>query len=190
MKRLIAVCVFLACCLCMNGFIIAPNQKNVVNTPTTQPDEALMFSARVENLLNRNNVYGDDFVSNEKLTNLAATALRSYADEHGFIEEGIVTQYVKDLYDIDLVITEDINRDMPKKDGYIYLIPRGFTGYKHDVILITDMGDYIEVISEVTITYHDLGADKGIATTYIVKNENSPYEFNILNSVIDYNVGE
>ena len=79
---------------------------------------------------------------------------------------------------------------MPKKDGYVYLIPRGFTEYKHDVILITDMGDYIEVISEVTITYHDLGTDKGIATTYIVKNENSPYEFNILNSVIDYNVGE
>ena len=73
----------------MNGFIIAPNQKNVVNTPTTQPDEALVFSARVENLLNRNNVYGDDFVSNEKLTNLAATALRSYADERGFIDEVI-----------------------------------------------------------------------------------------------------
>ncbi|MBO5726052.1 MAG: hypothetical protein J6S00_03190 [Clostridia bacterium] len=190
MKRFIAVCLLLACCLCMNGFISMPKTTVKPESPavsTVTPDANLVENARIENLLNLNNVYGDDFLSNEKLTNLAAIALRSYADKSGFINEALLTTYVKDLYDIDLVITDDINADMPKKDGYVYLIPRGFAKYAHTVTSVEDFTDFILVTSDVTVYYHDGGQSTGVATTILVKNENAVYGYNIIDSNIVFN---
>lgn len=187
MKRLIAVCLFLTCCLCMNGFISMPEQTVKTENPVVSvvtPDADLVENARIENLLNRNNVYGDDFLNNEKLTNLAAVALRSYADDNGFIDEAIITAYIKDLYDIDLVITDDINADMPKKAGYVYLIPRGFAMYNHDVVSVTDCNDFIVVTSNVTVYYHDGGQVTGVATTILIENNNTAYGYNIIDSNI------
>ncbi len=188
MKRLIAVCLFLASCLCMNGFITQPAKTDNTVVSSVTPNAALVENARIENLLNNNNVYGEDFLNNEKLVNLAAVSLRSYADQNGFIEESIITSYVKDLYDIDLFITDNINADMPKKDGYVYLIPRGFTKYSHSIVSVTESTDYILVISNVTVYYHDGGCDTGVATTILVPNAQTAYGYNIIDSSIAYNL--
>lgn len=187
MKRFIAACLFLACCLCMNGFISVPAKTESTTVSVLTPDAEKVENARIENLLNHNNVYGEDFLSNEKLTNLAAISLRSYADENGFIDEAIITAYVKDVYDIDLVITDDINADMPKKEGYVYLIPRGFTNYSHSIISITDNVDYVTVRSNVTVYYHDGGQDTGVATTILIPNDSTAYGYNIIDSNIIFN---
>ncbi len=189
MKRFILLSLFLISCLCMNGFIMPPveqptSQNEVVFAPA---DMAKVAEAKILNLLNLNNVYNDDFTDNEALVNAAAINLRSYATANGFIENSIITAYLKDIYDIDVEINDSINVNMPKKQGYVYLIPRGYSSYTHEILSITDNGDSVIVVSLVSVNSHD-GTDViGTATTTLIKNENSSFGYNIINSEIDYN---
>lgn len=190
MKRFTLIALFLIGCLCMNGFMTMPK---TVETPLneniieTEFNSEKAFESHIVNLLNLNNVYGDDFTDNEKLVNKAAISMRSYANANGFIEESIIVSFVKDMYDIDLVITEDINKDMPKRDGFVYLIPRGYTLYNHTIMDITDMGKYLSVTSSVNILYHNDCVEVGTATTKLVKNPNCSFGYSIMDSQIIYN---
>ena len=194
MKRVLFVSLFLIACLCMNGFIVAPatvadtspDVTNVVNE--VSPDPQLVLEARLENLLNINYIYGDDILDNEKLLNKAAISLKSLADDNGFIEQTAVTSFIKDLYDIDLVITDDMNSDMPKKEGYVYLIPRGYTKYEHTITGISVEDGVIRVTSAVKVNYHDSEATEATATTIFVENQNSRFGYNIVSSEINYNI--
>lgn len=184
MKRFAVIALFLAACLCMNGFLVAP-AKTTVNAEGAL-DTELVFEAKLQNLININNVYGTDFTDNEKLTNRAAAALSGYADDYGFIPEQTVVSFVKDLYDIDLVITDDINADMPKKDGFVYLIPKGYTSLQHEILTIEDMSSYYRVTSRVTLSSHDGETVTATAVTLIVENNTSVFGYNILNADILY----
>lgn len=184
MKRFVVICLFLASCLCMNGFLVVPESPK---TPTSGLKTEMVFEAKIENLINLNNIYGSDFLDNEILTNSAAHAMSSYANEFGFIPETIVTDYVKDLYDIDLVITDDINSDMPRRDGFVYLIPRGYTLYRQTVTDIVDMGTYLRVTSDVEVCYHDGSSISATGITMIVENPESSFGYNILNAELLFN---
>ncbi len=190
MKRFIFIALFLVCCLCMNGFISMPKNASEGGAKAviqTEFDGEKALESHIINLLNLNNVYGDDFTDNERLVNKAAISMRSYANANGFIEEGIITAFVKDMYDIDLVITDDINKDMPQRDGFVYLIPRGYTLYSHDITDITDMGEYLSVTSGVKVLYHDNYVEIGTATTKLVKNANGSFGYSIMDAQIVYN---
>ncbi len=191
MKRFTLVALFLIGCLCMNGFITMPQpvadsdiSERVIET---EFDSEKVFESHIVNILNLNNVYGEDFTSNEKLVNKAAISMRSYANANGFIEEAVIISFVKDMYDIDLVITDDINKDMPKREGFVYLIPRGYTLYSHNVLDITDMGEYLSVTSSVNVLYHDNYVEVGVATTKLVKNANCSFGYSIMDAQIVYN---
>ncbi len=189
MKRFILLSLFLIGCLCMNGFILPPAEQELPEPPAVSApaDAEKVKEAKLLNLLNLNNVFGEDFTDNEALVNAAAINLRSYATEQGFIDSDIVTAYIKDIYDIDIEINDTINVNMPKKQGYVYLIPRGYTAYSHEIISVTDNGDYITVISFVSVNSHDNNTIIGTATTNLAKNENASFGYNIISSDIDYN---
>ncbi len=189
MKRFIILSLFLVCCLCMNGFILPPVTENV---PEVAPimevaDSRMVTQAKIQNLLNLNNVYGDDFTNNETLVNAAAVNLRSYANENGFIPNEVVTAFLKDIYDIDIEITDAINVNLPQKQGYVYLIPRGYTAYTHEIISVTEEQDFITVTSFVYIDAHDSHVAVGTATTKLIKNDTASFGYNIIASEIDYN---
>ncbi len=189
MKRFIFLSLFLIGCLCMNGFILPPNEQKLPEPPTAvaPADAGKVKEAKILNLLNLNNIYGEDFTNNEALVNAAAINLRSYATEQGFIESSIVTAYIKDIYDIDIEINDMINVNMPKKQGYVYLIPRGYSAYSHEIVSVADNGDYVTVISFVSVDSHDNQTIIGIATTNLAKNSNASFGYNIISSDIDYN---
>lgn len=194
MKRLLFVSLFLIACLCMNGFIVAPATESSAEPTVTDvsnqttPDPEQVLKARLENLLNINYVYGDDILDNEKLLNKATISLKSLADDNGFIEEAAVVAFIKDLYDIDLVINDSLNTDMPKKEGYVYLIPRGYTKYEHTITDIAYDGDAIRVTSAVKVNYHDGEAVYATATTLFIENQNSRFGYSILSSDITLNI--
>lgn len=189
MKRFIFLSLFLIGCLCMNGFILPHNAQALPESPAVlaPADASKVKEAKILNLLNLNNIFGEDFTDNETLVNAAAINLRSYATEQGFIENSIVTAYIKDIYDIDIEINDTINVNMPKKQGYVYLIPRGYTAYSHEIISVTDNGDYITVTSFVSVDSHDNQTIIGTATTNLAKNESASFGYNIISSDIDYN---
>ncbi len=189
MKRFIILSLFLVSCLCMNGFILPPVAENPSDVaPICEvADTKMVAQAKIQNLLNLNNVYGDDFTNNETLVNAAAINLRSYANENGFIPNDVVTAFIKDIYDIDLEITDAINVNLPQKQGYVYLIPRGYTAYTHEITSITEGPDFITVTSFVYVDAHDSHVAVGTATTKLVKNDSACFGYNIIDSEIDYN---
>ena len=173
----------------MNGFILPPAEQELPEPPAVlaPADAGKVKEAKILNLLNLNNVFGEDFTDNETLINAAAINLRSYATESGFIENSVVAAYIKDIYDIDIEINDTININMPKKQGYVYLIPRGYAAYSHEIISVTDNGDYITVTSFVSINSHDDQTVIGTATTNLAKNEDASFGYNIISCDIDYN---
>ncbi len=184
MKRILAIVIVLALCLAVNGFISPTTATSTSAAEAADPQKVL--AARIENMLNNSNVFGEEFVSNEALVNKSAVMLREYADEDGFIPEDIVIAYVKDMYGISLVITPDINAGMPQKEGCVYLIPKGYSVYTHRVISVEETTDCITVISEVSADYHDASGDTATAKTILVRNASAGYGFNILNSELTY----
>lgn len=188
MKRFILVFLSLIACLSVN-IIATSSAADAGTVPATEiaaPNTEKVTAARLENILNLNNVFNDDFTDNETLVNKSAIALRAYADDDGFIKNDVVVSYIKNMYDVDMVITEDINKNMPKKAGCVYLIPRGYSVYTHKILSVTDEGEYIKVISAVSAKSHDNSESIGTAVTFFKKNEASAFGYNIINCTVDF----
>ena len=188
MKRFILVFLSLIACLSVN-IIATSSAADAGTVPATEiaaPNTEKVTAARLENILNLNNVFNDDFTDNETLVNKSAIALRAYADDDGFIKNDVVVSYIKNIYDVDMVITEDINKNMPKKAGCVYLIPRGYSVYTHKILSVTDEGEYIKVISAVSAKSHDNSESIGTAVTFFKKNEASAFGYNIINCTVDF----
>lgn len=181
MKRARYIALILAVVMTVCVFVFNPVSASRIKADSKKADPAKIAAAKIENMLNINNVFGDDFTDNEALVNLAAINLLDYADDEGFIPEAKIVSFIKDMYDIDVVITDDINSDFPKKDGFVYLIPRGYTVFTHDIISIEYNGDVITVISNVSARFHDGFENIGTAETILQKNPASAFGFNILN---------
>ncbi len=179
MKKLSILALLLSACLFLNGFIcVSPS------APAKNAEADKVLEARLENLLNINTVYGDDFLDNQKLVNAAMIMLKSYADDEGFVKNEIVATYIKDMYDIDLDINENINAGLPQKAGYVLLVPRGHSVYSHSVLSVTDMEDYLLVVSEVEIRTHDGEIHTAECTTKIIENEQSIFGYSIIDSTL------
>ena len=148
-------------------------------------DTERVLEARFLNMLNHNFAYGEELASAEDLVNCAVTALCVMGGADGsFIEESRVEDYLYNMYGVEVENLSSVNADFPKKDGYVYVIPRGYTVYKHtiDSVRLNEDGSYT-VTTSVTLDSHD-GKEEGKAVTLFVKNSNSQFGFNIISSDI------
>ncbi len=148
-------------------------------------DKEKVLEARFLNMLNHSFAYDEELASVEDLVNCAVTALCvTGGTDDSFIEESRVEDYLYNMYGVEVENLSSVNADFPKKDGYVYVIPRGYTVYKHtiDSVRLNEDGSYT-VTTSVTLDSHD-GKEEGKAVTLFVKNSNSQFGFNIISSDI------
>lgn len=148
-------------------------------------DKEKVLEARFLNMLNHSFAYGEELASAEDLVNCAVTALVvACGTDDSFIEESRVKDYLYNMYGVEVEDLSSLNADFPKKDGYVYIIPRGYTVYKHTIesVRLNEDGSYT-VTTNVTLDSHD-GEQEGKAVTLFVKNSNSQFGFNIISSDI------
>ncbi len=148
-------------------------------------DTERVLEARFLNMLNHNFAYGEELASAEDLVNCAVTALCVMGGADGsFIEESRVEDYLYNMYGVEVENLSSVNADFPKKDGYVYIIPRGYTVYKHSIesVRLNEDGSYT-VTTTVKLDSHD-GKEEGKAVTLFVKNSTSQFGFNIISSDI------
>lgn len=188
MKRKYFVCLSLVLLMLTSSSVIALKPAETVdNKPAVQAaDTDKVHEARFLNMLNHSFAYGEDLGSVEALVNCSVAALCNMdgGAEEPFMDETRVKDYLYNMYGVEVENLSSVNAEFPKKDGYVYIIPRGYTVYKHtiDSVMLNEDGSYT-VTTLVNIDSHD-GEENGRAVTLFVKNSDSQFGFNIISSEI------
>ncbi len=187
MKIKIFCVVLLLCALVGSSALtsVVALPKNGESAVTVQVDA--VKKTRFLNMLNHNRVYNDVFLSVDEIVNQSVTGLLSMRDavDSDFIAEGYVKDFVYSMYGIDIVDMSSLNADMPQKAGYVYIIPRGYSDYKHTLVSarVNADGTYT-VITEVSVHTHDGEEFVGRAISLFAQNPTSIYGYNIISSDI------
>lgn len=180
-KRFFAVSLLL-CMIIMLTSVITPVTANSKGTSK----EEKVRNTRFLNMLNHNFVYNEDFDDVEKIVNNSVLAIVSQQkSKPEYVEENIVCGFVKDMYGIEKIDTSLLNTKFPQKQGYIFVIPKGYTVYKHKIISVTlnEDGTYL-VTTQISVDTHDCNTETLKAVTLFAKNENSSFGYNIVYSDI------
>lgn len=184
MKRRIFVSALALCILAVFAFFAIPAAAG--DSPTkAKTVENNVLTARFLNMLNRNFVYDAEFEDADAVTENSILALidRRDAANPEYISEAVVKGFVYDMYGIEII---DINEDdSVHKEGFVYIVPRGFTSFQHKITDIKENEDgSFTVVSDVTVYPHDDESYVTQATTLFVKNTKSAFGYNIISSDI------
>lgn len=145
-----------------------------------------VLNTRFLNMLNRNFVYGDAFDTVEDVVNYSMPALLELRDSEdaSYINMGIVSGFVYDMYGIEVDFSL-INQDLPQKEGYVYILPRGYEKYSHSIVAVIENEDgSYTVKTNVKISSHDGCVYTDVCETLFVRNEASQFGFNMVYSNI------
>ena len=198
-KSAIFVCIMMAVVCVSLCLFSAPVKSNV--SPSESKDQNLItlsdtssayrknkaIESRFLNMLNHNFVYGEDIGSVEAIVNNAMPAvldMRDSADD-SFIAEDIISDFVFNMYGVEIEDFSQINCDFPKRQGYVYILPRGYAVYTHEMVAVyvNEDGSYT-VKTKVTVDSHDGEAESFSCSTLFVANSQSQFGFNIISSEI------
>lgn len=164
-----------------NGLITAVSDKSDL------PDSTKVQQARFLNMLNHNFVYNEAFNSVEDIVNASVPALLNMRDpvNESYIAESYVKDYVYNMYGVEIEDFSDINSDFAHLDGYVYIIPRGFSVFSHkiDSVSLNEDGSFT-VVTSVSIDSHDGDSISRKAVSLFVKNDRSRFGYNIISSEI------
>ncbi len=163
---------------------VKPAANATEKKPAVTVSEEKALGARFLNMLNHNFVYNDAFESVYEMTACSEVALLDKAED-GYIKQSLIAGYLYNMYGVENADFAAVTKDFPQRENYVYVIPRGFSVYKHSAPVITENEDgSYTVVTDVEISSHDSDAENAKATTLFVKNENSAFGFNIISSDI------
>ncbi len=163
---------------------VNPAANATEKKPAVTVSEEKALGARFLNMLNHNFVYNDAFESVYEMTACSEVALLDKAED-GYIKQSLIAGYLYNMYGVENADFAAVTKDFPQRENYVYVIPRGFSVYKHSAPVITENEDgSYTVVTDVEISSHDSDAETAKATTLFVKNENSAFGFNIISSDI------
>ncbi len=148
-------------------------------------DENKVLETRFLNMLNHNYVYSEDFEDLEKIVNNSIIALLEQRDSENedYISDSIVNAYLFDMYGFKITDFSQINKDFDYKEGFVYIIPRGFAKYEHKPLALNTNEDGTYTFTTlVTIRTHDGFSETLTAETVFAKNSSSIFGFNIVSS--------
>lgn len=163
---------------------VKPAANATEKKPAVTVSEEKALGARFLNMLNHNFVYNDAFESVYEMTACSEVALLDKAED-GYIKQSLIAGYLYNMYGVENADFAAVTKDFPQRENYVYVIPRGFSVYKHSAPVITENEDgSYTVVTDVEISSHDSDAETAKVTTLFVKNENSAFGFNIISSDI------
>ncbi len=159
-------------------------EKSVVNVANTNTANSAL-EARFLNMLNHNFVYNDAFYNDSVLVNDSMLALLS-SSQNGFIDEIVLADYIFNMYGKIYNDFSFLGDNLPVKDGFVYILPRGYNTYSHNIVNVTDNKDgSYTVLTNVEISYADGTSEVLSAETVFLENQESAFGYNIMYSIIE-----
>ena len=169
---------------------LSKGEQNVITVSNgAEFDGSKAMESRFLNMLNHNFVYNESFYTEEAIVNESVKALLDLKEDENssFIAEGIVADYVNNMYGIEISDFSGMNSDFPQKEGFVYIIPRGYSEFNHKIVSVKENEDgSYTVKTSITVSIHDNGEKTEMCETLFVINEASQFGFNIISS----NIGE
>lgn len=147
-------------------------------------DKSAVLSARFLNMLNHSTAYDSALDSvTELVLSAQAALLQNGGNYESFIPEAELNAYLFSMYGVEGADYGAVTSGFPQKEGFVYIVPRGFSVYRHSSpnIAVNEDGSYT-VTTEVEITTHDSGTEYATAKTLFVQNPASAFGFNIISS--------
>ena len=188
MKKIlsIALCVIVLVAL---SSLVAPSASETtkVSAATAKAAATNPLETRFLNMLNRNFVYNGDFDSADTIINNASLALLDLRDStnEDYIADSYVKSFVKDMYGIEIADMSGLNAEFPQIDGFLYVVPRGYTSYNHTIVSIEENEDgSFTVVSDAIIKGHDAAGKSQKVVSLFVKNSDSAFGYNMIYSNI------
>ena len=132
--------------------------------------------SRFENMLDHNYLYGNDFDDMHTVINNSCLALLS-AREGNYISTDLLFPFIDNMYGIPVYCDESLNSDFPRKEGAVYIVPRGFVQYEHSVTQIVDEGATVTVNS----VAKDVDSGEEIpCVSVFIKSDESAFGYNLI----------
>lgn len=188
-KIILSVSIILAV-LTLTVTFLPRNQKVSATTPSiseTTFDKAKVLETRFLNMLNHNYVYNDAIYTQQDIVNNSVIALLNLRDteNESYIKESFVSNYIFNMFGIKDIDYSVINTEFEQKDGFVFIVPRGYTQFSHKMLSVKENEDgSYTVKTKVTISSHDSGEYTDICETLFIKNPESQFGYNIISSVI------
>ena len=177
---IISLCFVLSALPFISNFTVATAKE-------TEIDSKQVLETRFLNMLNHSYVYDEDFDSLEKIVNNSVVALLDFRDSENpdYIPESVVYGYLYDMFGLEIKDFSGLNSDFPHKEGYVYILPRGYVKYEHKAVSLTycEDGTYLFETS-VNIKTHDGSEEDSVCKTRFFSNSASSFGFNIVTSEI------
>lgn len=186
MKRNMTVFALVLCLVLLCSFQLKPTATHLVAEAETQTetDTAQVLSARFLNMLNHNQAYGEDFYDTDTLTERSVISLldRREADSD-YIDAVFVQDFLLSMYGVEKSDFSDFQTDWPQKEGCVYVIPRGYTEYQHELVhaVRNEDGSYT-VVTDVTVTAHDGEVESLEGVALFLENSESPLGYQLVSA--------
>ncbi len=183
---ILTVCVIVLSFACVKPAAHEANSQKTVNngvvTVAKSEKEDKVLETRFLNMLNRNFVYNDDFYNDAALVDNSVLALLDLAQD-GYVDETYVKDYIFNMYG---KIYDDFSfLGENEKEGYVYIVPRGYSIYTHQIQTVTANEDgSFTVVSLVEVSYEDGSLETLTCETLFLANEESAFGYNIMYSEI------
>lgn len=191
MKKSVVLSLLLTFVIVISGFSCLSFQTKAIadQKPATQvlkpsaPEQDLLIKSRFENMLNHNYLYDDDFGNMHTVIENSCLALLDKMEDQ-FIETDILFPFIENAYGISVYLDDEFGAGFPKKQGAVYVVPRGFTQYTHTVINIVKNGDTFKVTSLAITDSHDGEPTELVCNTVFKPAKDSAFGYNILSSTL------
>lgn len=173
MKRNIFISVLILSLIILSGFTclaVSGEEKTV----EIGYDAAKV--SRFENMLDHNYLYGNDFDDMHTVINNSCLALLS-AREGNYISTDVLFPFIDNMYGIPVYCDESLNSVFPRKEGAVFIVPRGFVQYEHSVTQIVDEGATVTVNS----VARDVDSGEEIpCVSVFIKSDESAFGYNLI----------
>lgn len=183
MKRKCMIFSLIACILLLCSFQVKPPISPIVAEAETDP--AQILSARFLNMLNHNQAYGNDFYDANVLTARSVVSLRNRdgAADSEFIPEQDLHDYLFSMYGVEKSDFSDYGNGWPQKEGFVYVIPQGFTVYEHELVsAVRNEDGSFTVTTDVTVLPHDGEAERCDGVALFLENPDSPFGYQLISA--------
>lgn len=173
------------------GSSFSAASPEIVSVAKEAPQAEKINEARFLNMLNHNYVYNESYDSLESIVNDSVIALLDMreSENDSYISEEIVNGYLFDMFGFEIDDFSLLNTQFPKKEGYVFILPRGYAKYEHSAVSITENEDgTLTFITDVTISTHDGMNETLKCKTMFIENTDSVFGYNIVRSDILDNI--